>query len=55
MIKSNLSLEQKIFFTKLPIKIHGHAAGKLNDVFRITDGYFILLDNLNFTLEDRIG
>lgn len=36
------------------IKIHGRSGGSVSDSFRLSDGYFILLDRLTDTLEDRI-
>ena len=36
------------------IKIHGRSGGSVSDSFRLSDGYFILLDKLTDTLEDRI-
>jgi len=36
------------------IKIHGRSGGSVSDSFRLSDGYFILLDKLSDTLEDRI-
>lgn len=36
------------------IKLHGRAGGELTDAFKLNDGYFILLDKLNCTLEDRL-
>jgi serine/threonine protein kinase len=36
------------------IKIHGRAESSLSSSFRIGDGYFILLDRLQDTLDDRI-
>ena len=36
------------------IKLHGRASGTLTDAFVLNDGYFILLDRLNETLDDRI-
>lgn len=37
------------------IKVHGRASGDLADAFVLNDGYFILLDRLSETLQDRIG
>mmetsp|Transcript_33183 Transcript_33183/g.69821 ORF Transcript_33183/g.69821 Transcript_33183/m.69821 type:complete len:549 (-) Transcript_33183:149-1795(-) len=36
------------------IKLHGRATGRLTNAFVLNDGYFILLDKLNETLQDRI-
>jgi len=36
------------------IKLYGRASGKLTDAFVLNDGYFILLDRLTGTLNDRI-
>jgi serine/threonine protein kinase len=36
------------------IKIHGRAGGCVSKSFRLGDGYFILLDRLQDTLDDRI-
>eukprot|EP00581_Thalassiosira_minuscula_P005551 CAMPEP_0183735070 /NCGR_PEP_ID=MMETSP0737-20130205/45562_1 /TAXON_ID=385413 /ORGANISM="Thalassiosira miniscula, Strain CCMP1093" /LENGTH=1451 /DNA_ID=CAMNT_0025968719 /DNA_START=307 /DNA_END=4662 /DNA_ORIENTATION=+ len=36
------------------VKLHGRAAGSVSKSFKLTDGYFILLDRLEDTLEDRI-
>ena len=36
------------------IKLHGRASGNLANAFGTDDGYFILLDKLNETLNDRI-
>jgi len=36
------------------IKVHGRASGHLTDAFRLNDGFFILLDKLGDTLNDRI-
>jgi len=36
------------------IKIHGRASGSVSSSFKMGDGYFILLDKLHDTLDDRI-
>ena len=36
------------------VKIHGRACGRDSASFRLSDGFFILLDKLTETLEDRI-
>lgn len=36
------------------IKLHGRAGGCVSNTFRLSDGYFILLDRLKDTLDDRI-
>ena len=36
------------------IKIHGRSGSSVSDSFRLSDGYFILLDRLADTLEDRL-
>lgn len=36
------------------IKLYGRAAGRLTDAFVLNDGYFILLEKLNETLDDRL-
>lgn len=36
------------------IKVHGRASGNLTDAFVLNDGYFILLDKLSETLQDRM-
>eukprot|EP00578_Thalassiosira_sp_NH16_P027910 CAMPEP_0181085356 /NCGR_PEP_ID=MMETSP1071-20121207/5188_1 /TAXON_ID=35127 /ORGANISM="Thalassiosira sp., Strain NH16" /LENGTH=240 /DNA_ID=CAMNT_0023167157 /DNA_START=265 /DNA_END=983 /DNA_ORIENTATION=- len=36
------------------IKLHGRASGHLTNAFVLNDGYFILIDRLDETLEDRI-
>ncbi|KAL7543594.1 hypothetical protein ACHAWF_007434 [Thalassiosira exigua] len=36
------------------VKLHGRAGGCVSNSFRLSDGYFILLDRLKDTLEDRI-
>ena len=36
------------------VKIHGRAGGSLSNSFRLSDGFFILLDRLTDTLDDRI-
>lgn len=36
------------------IQLHGRASGCLTDAFVLNDGYFILLDKLHDTLQDRI-
>jgi len=37
------------------IKLHGRPHGNLVDAFILNDGYFILLDRLDETLDERIG
>lgn len=37
------------------IKLHGRAGGCVSNSFRLSEGYFILLDRLKDTLDDRIG
>ena len=37
------------------IKLHGRASGNLTNAFKLGDGYFILLDRLKDTLDDRLG
>ena len=36
------------------IKIHGRSGGSVSDSFKLSDGYFILLDRLTDTLDNRI-
>jgi serine/threonine protein kinase len=36
------------------IKIHGRSGGSVSDSFELSDGYFILLDRLTDTLDNRI-
>ena len=36
------------------VKLHGRAAGNLSNAFKLNDGYFVLLDRLKDTLDDRI-
>mmetsp|Transcript_36669 Transcript_36669/g.67980 ORF Transcript_36669/g.67980 Transcript_36669/m.67980 type:complete len:879 (+) Transcript_36669:180-2816(+) len=37
------------------VKLHGRAVGCASNSFRLSDGYFILLDRLKDTLEDRMN
>lgn len=37
------------------VKLHGRAGGCVSNSFRLSDGYFILLDRLKDTLEDRMN
>jgi len=36
------------------IKLHGRAGGSISNSFRLSDGYFILLDRMEDTLDNRI-
>ena len=36
------------------VKLHGRASGDLSSAFKVDDGYFILLDRLKDTLDERI-
>jgi len=37
------------------VKLHGRAGGSLYNSFRLSDGFFILIDRLKDTLDDRIN